>query len=171
LGFCRTFRVSLLSYYNDGATNILSASRLLYPSSNLFVLELFIYMCTLLDIRIVEKHMRRTSIGEVGVYLEHVLFMPMEPSRNLIIVSFIRFLLYLPVFSDVMTSSTSDPMQSWHHPFVPNTAYEDLHSKFRELSCLIFLFMYRVDSLGTGWTDHPTRLLLFTLVHRTGGSM
>ena len=32
--------------------------------------------------------MRRMSIGEVRVHPEHVLFMPMEPLRNLITLSF-----------------------------------------------------------------------------------
>ena len=51
-------------------------------------ISLFFFLISLLVILIVGNQMRRMSIGEVGVHPEHVLFMPMEPLRNLITLSF-----------------------------------------------------------------------------------
>ena len=102
--------------------------------------------------------MRRMSIGEVGVNLEHVLFMPMKPLRNLIIISFFESLsCHSGGFQDVGTLLYSKPEEDMWNSFrrFANTASEDLQSEFRELGCVIRLIIYGASTLGVGWTRYP----------------
>ena len=108
--------------------------------------------------------MRRMSIDEVGLQLEHVLFMPTETLQNLIIISCYRWFhlsSYLMERYPIIALTTDTSSAISFRCFVTIEEDDLLLSNSRECGCAILLFMFGVMIwVRDGVATIPTTLII-----------